>query len=86
MALHMIVLSRPNDAVASRIQETHPDNYEITPNCYLVQSKDITQKIAAAVGIEGREPHRRRIRSRFQVERRLLRICFSGIVGVARPS
>lgn len=53
MAVHMIVLSRPNDAVASRIQEMYPDNYEFTQTCYLVQSRDITQKIAAIVGIKG---------------------------------
>ena len=53
MAVHMIVLSRPNDVVASRIQETYPDNYEITQTCCLVQSKDITQKIAVTVGIKG---------------------------------
>ena len=53
MAVHMIVLSRPNDAVASRIQETYPDNYKITQTCCLVQSKDITQKIAVTVGIKG---------------------------------
>ena len=53
MAVHMIVLSRPNDAVASRIQETYPDNYEITHTCCLVQSKDISQKIAVTVGIKG---------------------------------
>ena len=53
MALHMIVLNSPNEDLASRIQETYPDNYEISQTCYLVQSKDITQKIATAVGIKG---------------------------------
>ena len=54
MAVHMIVLTKPNDAVASRIQEAYPDNYQITQDCYLVQSKDITQKIATTVGIKGK--------------------------------
>ena len=51
----MIVLSRPNDEVVSRIQEAYRDNYEITQTCYLVQSRDITQKIAATVGIKGKD-------------------------------
>ena len=55
MAVHMIVLSRPNDEVVSRIQEAYRDNYEITQTCYLVQSKDITQKIATTVGIKGND-------------------------------
>lgn len=53
MAVHMIVLSRRNDAVVARIQETYPDNYEITRTCYLVHSKNITEKIAATVGFKG---------------------------------
>lgn len=55
MAVHMIVLSRQNDAVVSRIQEAYQDNYEITQTCYLVLSKDITQKIATTVGIKGED-------------------------------
>lgn len=55
MAVHMIVLTKPNDAVVSRIQEVYPDNYQITQTCYLVQSKNITQKIATTVGIKGED-------------------------------
>ena len=55
MAVHMIVLSRQNDAVVSRIQEAYQDNYEITQTCYLVLSNDITQKIATTVGIKGED-------------------------------
>ena len=54
MALHMIVLTSPNENLASRIQETYPDSYEVSQTCYLVQSKDITQKVATAVGIKGK--------------------------------
>ena len=53
MAVHMIVLTEPNDAIAARIRETYPNSYEITQTCYLVHSQDITQKIATSVGIKG---------------------------------
>lgn len=53
MYVHAILLTRSNAEIVSRIMEKFPDCYEVSDTCYLVQSNDITQNVAIAIGIKG---------------------------------
>ena len=55
MPIHMILLTEPNADVAARIEEKYPGHHQVADNCYLVQSKEITQDIALNVGIKGED-------------------------------
>ena len=55
MAVHIVVLTRPNADVVARLAERYPDHHQVTETCYLVQSKEITQGIATSVGLKGED-------------------------------
>lgn len=54
MPVHAILLTKCSDEVISRIQEKYPDCYKISDACYLVHDSEITQNVAFAVGIKGK--------------------------------
>ena len=55
MQIHAIILTKANTAVANRIAERFPEHLPLNGQCFLVRSKDISDKIAHEVGIKGEE-------------------------------
>ena len=53
MVLHAIVLQEANEEVFARVEEKYRLNYPVSDKCLLVRSDDISERIAANVGLKG---------------------------------
>ena len=55
MAIFMIVADKQDEVMKQRLQDNYPDNYPYHENdrVFLVRTNDITEEIAAKLGIKG---------------------------------
>lgn len=52
MAMHAIILAKPDIAVKQRIAEKYSEHYDINDTCIIVHTKDLSAKVAEKIDLK----------------------------------
>lgn len=52
MAMHAVVLVKPDAEVVQRIAENYPEYYSLSDTCFIVHTEDVTHTVAEKVDVK----------------------------------